>query len=225
VGVPSTRIPAGAAAEAHASVRADLVTGWRALREHPDALPVIGAELVSSTVYGALTVLFVLLGQRLGLGAAGYGGVHVHDTVAALAFAVAGPSRTALITDAMVAAGMPDGDFELGAMSVTVRDGIARLAGGGSIAGSTLTMDVALRRAVDVLGVPIVDAARAAATTPARVLGLSTGALEPGLSADFVVLDDELAVRSVMVRGAWSRPAYALAGCARLVATCARPRP
>jgi len=103
----------------------------------------------------------------------------------------------------MAAAGMPDGAYDLGSMEVRVEDGIARLADGGSIAGSTLTMDVALRRAVQALGVPMVDAARAAATTPAGVLGLRTGAVEPGLDADLVVLDDALAVRSVMVRGAW----------------------
>jgi MFS family permease len=67
------RRPAGAVEEVHASIRADLAVGWRALREHPDALPLVGADVVSSAVYGALTVLFVLVGERLGLGAAGYG--------------------------------------------------------------------------------------------------------------------------------------------------------
>jgi N-acetylglucosamine-6-phosphate deacetylase len=131
-------------------------------------------------------------------------GVHLHDSVTRLAFRAAGPARTAFITDAMVAAGMPDGDYALGPLAVRVEAGVARLAEGGSIAGSTLTMDVALRRAVQALGLPIADAARAAATTPARVLGLRTGALEPGLDADLVVLDDDLAVTGVMVRGAWA---------------------
>jgi N-acetylglucosamine-6-phosphate deacetylase len=130
-------------------------------------------------------------------------GVHLHDSVTRLAFGVAGPTRTAFITDAMVAAGMPDGDYALGPLAVRVEGGIARLAEGDSIAGSTLTMDVALRRAVRVLDLPIADAAQAAATTPARVLGLRTGALEPGLDADLVVLDDDLAVTAVMVRGEW----------------------
>ena len=67
------RRPAGAVEEAHASIRSDLAVGWRALRENPEALPLVGAEIVSSSVYGALTVLFVLIGERLGLGAAGYG--------------------------------------------------------------------------------------------------------------------------------------------------------
>ena len=67
------RRPAFAVEEVHASIRADLAVGWRALREHPDALALVGADVVSSAIYGALTVLFVLVGERLGLGAAGYG--------------------------------------------------------------------------------------------------------------------------------------------------------
>jgi N-acetylglucosamine-6-phosphate deacetylase len=132
-------------------------------------------------------------------------GVHLHDAVTALAFAAAGAARTALITDAMVAAGMPDGDYRLGAMDVRVRDGVARLAAGDSIAGSTLTLEVALRRAVRDLGVPIATAARAAATTPARAIGLGdrTGALQAGMAADLVVLDDDLAVQAVMAGGEW----------------------
>src|SRR3954454_7897152 len=59
--------------EVHASIGSDLAIGWRALREHPDALPLVGAQIISSSVYGALTVLFVLIGERLGLCAAGYG--------------------------------------------------------------------------------------------------------------------------------------------------------
>ena len=66
-------VPPAPSRRSHASIRADLAVGWRALREHPDALPLVGAEIVSSAVYGALTVLFVLIGERLGLGAAGYG--------------------------------------------------------------------------------------------------------------------------------------------------------
>src|SRR3954447_12976755 len=68
----ATRRPAGAP-ESPASLHAEVATGWRALREHPETLPLVSADFVSSTVYGALTVLFVLLGQKLGLGAAGYG--------------------------------------------------------------------------------------------------------------------------------------------------------
>src|SRR5699024_2093452 len=72
-------------------------------------------------------------------------GVHVHPDVVRLAFAGA-EGRIALITDAMAATGCDDGRYLLGSLEVEVRDGVARLAGGGSIAGSTLTLDVALRQ-------------------------------------------------------------------------------
>ncbi len=116
----------------------------------------------------------------------------------------AGPDRSALITDAMDAAGMPDGTYELGGQEVTVADRVARLTRNGSIAGSTLTMDAALRQAVRA-GIPLPDAAAMASTTPARTLGRSdeTGALEAGLRADLVVLSAGLEVKRVMRAGHW----------------------
>jgi N-acetylglucosamine-6-phosphate deacetylase len=123
-----------------------------------------------------------------------------------LAFAArtAGPDRTALITDAMDAAGMADGSYDLGGQEVVVRDRVARLARDGAIAGSTLTMDAAFRRAVDA-GITLPDAALMAATTPARALGLldEVGALEAGLRADLVVLSAQLQVKRVMRGGTW----------------------
>jgi N-acetylglucosamine-6-phosphate deacetylase len=87
---------------------------------------------------------------------------------------------------------------------VRVGDGVARLAGTGSIAGSTLTMDAAFRRAVVDVGLPLESAVRLASATPARVLGLDdVGAIEPGWRADLVVLDEKLEVVAVMARGAW----------------------
>lgn len=130
-------------------------------------------------------------------------GVHVEPGVARLAFAAAGPSRVALITDAMAAAGMGDGDYRLGVMDVQVRDGRATLAGGTSIAGSTITMADAFRRAVTDVGLPIHEAALAASLTPARALGIAAraGSLEPGKDADLVVLDDDFQVTWVMKHG------------------------
>ena len=75
-------------------------------------------------------------------------GIHLHDGMLAFAARAAGPDRSALVTDAMDAAGMPDGVYGLGGQAVIVADRVARLARDGSIAGSTLTMDAALRRAV-----------------------------------------------------------------------------
>ncbi|GAA3338942.1 N-acetylglucosamine-6-phosphate deacetylase [Amorphoplanes nipponensis] len=131
-------------------------------------------------------------------------GIHLHDGMLRFAAHAAGPDRAALITDAMDAAGMPDGRYELGGQEVTVADRVARLARDGSIAGSTLTMDAAFRQAVGA-GLDLPTAAAMAATTPARVLGLTdeVGALEAGLRADLVVLAPDLTVKRVMRAGAW----------------------
>jgi N-acetylglucosamine-6-phosphate deacetylase len=131
-------------------------------------------------------------------------GIHLHPGMLAFAARTAGPDRIALITDAMDAAGMPDGRYELGGQEVVVAGRVARLARNGSIAGSTLTMDVALRNAVGA-GIALPDAAAMAATTPARLLGLDdqVGALEAGLRADLVVLSPGLEVKRVMRAGEW----------------------
>lgn len=132
-------------------------------------------------------------------------GLHVHPSVVSLMFAAAGAHRIALITDAMTAAGMGDGEYRLGALSVRVRDGEVRLAEGDSLAGSTLTMDNALRNTVRTAGVSLADAAISASLTPARALGIAdrVGSLETGKQADLVILDEDLRVRSVMRKGAW----------------------
>jgi N-acetylglucosamine-6-phosphate deacetylase len=84
------------------------------------------------------------------------------------------PGRIALITDAMAAAGSVDGEYRLGSLNVTVRDGVAVLTGTDSIAGSTLTQDAALRFAISQAGFPPVDAVAALTSTPASALGLDT---------------------------------------------------
>jgi N-acetylglucosamine-6-phosphate deacetylase len=145
-------------------------------------------------------------------------GVHLRPEVVALVFHAAG-ARVALVTDAIAAAGMADGDYDFGRVPLRVRGGVARLAGSQTIAGSTLTMDAALRRAVADVGVPIGDAVAAASTTPARVIGIAgrTGSIEPGKAADLVVLDADLEVAGVMAGGVWVRepaPASAFTGAA-----------
>jgi N-acetylglucosamine-6-phosphate deacetylase len=147
-------------------------------------------------------------------------GVHVDAGFTRLVFAAAAPGRVVLVTDATAAAGVADGDYELGPLRVTVSGGVARLTaegeaaeggaaegaagGGGAIAGgtSTLLRVVATARAA---GVPLADAVRAASAAPARVLGLSAsrGALAPGMVADLVVTGENLGLRRVMRAGRW----------------------
>ena len=140
-------------------------------------------------------------------------GVHLHDTTLRLAARAAGPGRLVLVTDAMAAAGMPDGSYQLGSMRVGVTGGVARLAtvnaGAGhaelgAIAGSTATMDAVLRRAVGA-GLPVPDAVAAASATPARVLGIDdrVGALRPGLAANVVITDEAFQLRAVIRHGRW----------------------
>jgi N-acetylglucosamine-6-phosphate deacetylase len=131
-------------------------------------------------------------------------GTHLHDGTLAFAAKVASPARAALITDAMAASGMPDGEYELGGQTVVVAAGVARLKRDDAIAGSTLTMDAALRRAVLHAGLSLVDASRMASGTPARAVGLTdVGAIAPGHRADLVQLDADLRVERVMRAGTW----------------------
>jgi N-acetylglucosamine-6-phosphate deacetylase len=131
-------------------------------------------------------------------------GMHLDPQVVRVALAAAGVHRIALITDAMVATGMPNGRYLLGSLEVDVKDGLATLAQGThSIAGSTLTMDVAFANAVKA-GTSLVDASRMASTTPAQAFGwYDVGGILAGKRADLVVLDEEYAVRKVMRAGAW----------------------
>ena len=127
-------------------------------------------------------------------------GAHVDLDLIAVVFAAAG-ERIALVTDAMAAAGSGDGRYELGGLAVTVDQGVARLDGGGSIAGSTLTQDEALRRVV-AAGVPLSAAVRSLTSTPAGAIGRSDlGTLAIGSRADAVLLNRELRVERVWVDG------------------------
>ncbi|CAL9666208.1 N-acetylglucosamine-6-phosphate deacetylase [Actinosynnema sp. ALI-1.44] len=129
--------------------------------------------------------------------------VHLHPTAVRLAARHAGTGRTVLVTDAIAAAGVGDGVYDVGGLEVRVVDGVPTLAGGASLAGSTLTMDAAFRNAVQSCGLTVEEAVRATATRPARLLGVEAGEVRAGLAADLVVLDDEFRPREVMARGEW----------------------
>ena len=129
-------------------------------------------------------------------------GRHVHPEVARLLFGDA-RGRVALITDAMAAAAADDGDYRLGSLNVTVRDGLAVLSGTSTIAGSTLTQNVALQLALSEVGLDPAVAVAALTAVPARALGLGDrlGLLEPGYAADAVVLAPDGTVTHVWADG------------------------
>ncbi|WP_336083562.1 N-acetylglucosamine-6-phosphate deacetylase [Nocardia sp. SSK8] len=134
-------------------------------------------------------------------------GVHLAPDTVAMVFDTVGPDQIALVSDAMAAAGMRDGDYRLGALDVRVRDRVARLAtedgSPGAIAGGTARLVDVLRWTVRVAGVPLADAVTAATRTPARVLGVDgeRGRLAVGMRADLLVTDQSLQPRRVFVAG------------------------
>ena len=134
-------------------------------------------------------------------------GVHVDPALYRHVTHSVGPDRLSLITDAMAATGMADGIYHLGLVAVNVVDGVARVAGTDTIAGSTATMDRQFRFAVTHSGLPRDEAlklaVRQASINPARALGLPCTGLVAGATADMVVLDSDLAVTGVMRQGSW----------------------
>ncbi|MFG2444821.1 N-acetylglucosamine-6-phosphate deacetylase [Nocardia fluminea] len=134
-------------------------------------------------------------------------GVHLAPQTVAMVFDTVGADQIALVSDAMAAAGMSDGDYRLGALDVQVHDGVARLAthdgSPGAIAGGTARLVDVLRWTVDIAGIPLLDAVVAATRTPARVLGLERerGSLAVGARADILVTDQSLRPRRVLVAG------------------------
>lgn len=128
-------------------------------------------------------------------------GVHCHPAALRLALRAKGAARIALTTDAMAAAAMPTGRYTLGSQAVAVDETGARL-DDGTLAGSVLTMDRAVRNMVTLGGASIADALTMATAVPARVLGLTRkGRLAPGADADLVLLDDHLQLEGVTLLG------------------------
>jgi N-acetylglucosamine-6-phosphate deacetylase len=129
-------------------------------------------------------------------------GVHLHPEVVAAVIEAAGPDRVAVVTDAIAAAGCDDGAFRLGATPIDVVSGVARVRGTSTIAGSTATMDRLFRSVAAAAG--LAAAVQTTSATPARALGLvRVGELRAGYDANLVVLDRDLRVEAVMLRGDW----------------------
>ena len=129
-------------------------------------------------------------------------GVHVDEAAIRMLIELKTPERVILVSDGISATGMPDGKYQLGMFEVKVSGGVARNSEG-KLAGSTLTLDRALRNIV-ALGVPLSSALRMVTANPASQIGLGArkGVLAPGADADLVFLDDKLEVSGVMTRGA-----------------------
>jgi N-acetylglucosamine-6-phosphate deacetylase len=128
-------------------------------------------------------------------------GVHVDETAMRLLLQAKGAGGVILVSDGISATGMPDGKYTLGTFEVTVSGGICRNSEG-KLAGSTLTLDRALRNIVN-LGIPLADALRMLTLNPATLLGLEfkKGSLRPGADADILLLDEGLNVTHVWTRG------------------------
>lgn len=136
-------------------------------------------------------------------------GLHLHPGIVRLWLKVKGWDRMAAITDSIMAAGLPDGQYHLGVNEVVVRDGDARLASGGARAGSTLTQIRALRNVMAFTGEPLGKVLPLFTENPAKVIGVfgRKGSIEDGKDADLVILDDDLNIEAVFLRGKLLRDA------------------
>jgi N-acetylglucosamine-6-phosphate deacetylase len=131
-------------------------------------------------------------------------GVHLDAGTVRMVFDTVGAEHIALVSDAMAAAGLPDGDYTLGRQAVRVTGREARLVPSGSLAGGVSTVLEQVRWCVQELGIGLLDAVTAASRTPARALALAgAGSLAAGAHADVVVVDDDLVALRVMRRGSW----------------------
>jgi len=128
--------------------------------------------------------------------------IHVHPAAMSLLTRVKGSEKVVLVTDAIRAAGMPDGEYALGKQHIIMTDGVSRLESG-DFAGSTLTMDRAVRNMMRLVGTPLRTAVKMATINPAVVIKVdeNKGSLEPGKDADIVIIDDEINVYMTIVKG------------------------
>jgi predicted MFS family arabinose efflux permease len=207
-----------------ATLRAELATGWRALRQHTDALPLVGIELVASAIYGASTVLFVLLALRLGLGAGGYGyllsamGAGGILAAGAAGAAAASPRPRRALIGAVAIIGVP---LPLLALTGSVPAAIALVAvmGAGQMI-SEVGVDTMLQRSLD----PAVFARAYGLVIPACVGAIVAGALLAPLAVALIGLTATLAIigaavlayGALVARSGLQRDAQAV-GRARLV--------
>lgn len=135
-------------------------------------------------------------------------GIHVHPAMVRMLRQFAGPQRVILVTDSIAWSGLADGNYGHGADEVLVRGEAVRMAGTGTLAGSTLTMAEAVRRYLEFTGAGLVELAAIASVNPARLFGEDgrIGRIRVGQCADFVVLTSQLTCTGAMIAGQWVRP-------------------
>lgn len=134
-------------------------------------------------------------------------GIHVHPAAARMLLRALGPERAIIVTDALACAGLPGAEFTFAGQTARVIDGVARLRDG-TITGSVLTLDQALRNVVQIMGVPLHAAVGMVTRNPAQAAGVAErkGLLQPGFDADMVLLDHDLQLQATICRGslAWA---------------------
>ncbi|WP_407082190.1 N-acetylglucosamine-6-phosphate deacetylase [Photobacterium leiognathi] len=131
-------------------------------------------------------------------------GIHVHPVMMQLAYRMKGYQQLALITDCMRAGGLSDGKYQLGAQIITVTNGEART-DDGSLAGSTCSLDQALRNMIMLTGVPEWEAVQMATSVPAKYVGIDDklGFIKPGYNASFALLDPQFQIQATLIDGQW----------------------
>lgn len=170
--------------DAGANIATHLYNGMKSFTHREPAI--VGGVLTDDRIYAELIVDML----------------HLHKAAIQLAYKAKGKDKIILVSDAMRATGLSDGKYDLGGQMVEVENGFARL-DNGTIAGSTLTLDKAIKNMVDKVGIPLHEAIMMASYNPAKALGLDhmIGSIEKGKQADLVFLDQNLNVTNVMVKG------------------------
>lgn len=167
-----------------ATVATHLFNGMRNFSHREPGI--IGASLTDDRVYCEII----------------YDRIHLHDASVEMALAMKGVDKIVLVSDAMRAAGLKDGDYELGGQKVIVNKGAARLENR-SLAGSTLNLRDAVYNMVHILNIPIQDAIRMASLSPAKAIGIDRikGSIEIGKDADLILLDKDINIMASIVGG------------------------
>lgn len=134
-------------------------------------------------------------------------GVHLPPSLLKLVYKIKGPSKTALLTDSMRAAGMPEGESVLGSLKngqkVLVEDGVAKLLDRSAFAGSVATADRLIRTMVNAAEVPLTEAVRMMTLTPAKILAIDgkKGSIGIGMDADIIIFDSDISIFMTMING------------------------